>query len=334
MTRRHPLFARGLPILLLLCVLALASLAGALLVGSAELSATQVWQALWFDQDGVNRQIVRELRLPRALTAFAVGGLLALAGALMQVLLRNPLGDPYFLGVSGGAAAAVLATLLLGLGTALQGPAAFFGALVSMTLVFALGRAGQWQVTRLLLTGVVVAAGWSAVISFALSMSPPVRLPGMLFWLMGDLSDATAPATPMLVLLAGLSISLYLAPDLNVSSLGGPRAAALGVNLNRLRWTIYLLASLLTAVAVTVAGAVGFVGLITPHMVRLAAGSDHRVVLPGAVLLGGSLLVAADAAARTLIAPLQLPVGVLTAMLGVPVFLLLLQRSHAGPVHE
>lgn len=334
MTRNHPVLERGLPFLILLGVLALASLASALLVGSADLTAGQVWQALRANDGAVNSQIVQELRLPRALTAFAVGGLLALAGALMQVLLRNPLGDPYILGVSGGAAAAVLATLLLGLSTTWQAPAAFVGALISMVLVFALGRAGQWQITRLILTGIVVAAGWSALISFALSMSPPMRLPGMLFWLMGDLSDALNPAMPLIVLLAGLGASLYLASDLNVSSLGGPRAAALGVNLKRLRLSVYLLASLLTAVAVTVAGAVGFVGLITPHMVRLAAGSDHRVVLPGAVLLGGSLVVVADTAARTLIAPLQLPAGVLTAMLGVPVFLVLLQRSHMRPVSE
>jgi iron complex transport system permease protein len=330
MAPRHPLLERGLPLLLGLGLLAAAALALALSSGSADIPAARVWTLLWQDQPGVEQRILTELRLPRALSAFAVGGLLALAGALMQVLLRNPLGDPYVLGVSGGAAAAVLLSLLVGAGALWQPPAAFGGALFSMLLVFALGRRGGWQVTRLLLTGVVMAAGWAALISFLLSISPPQQLPGMLFWLMGDLSDARSPLLPLGVLGAGLAIALALATDLNVSTLGSQRAAALGVRPARLRLAIYLLTSLLTAAAVTVAGAVGFVGLITPHMVRLAGGSDHRILLPGAVLLGGSLLLLADTAARTLIAPQQLPVGVLTALLGVPVFLWLLQRSHSA----
>ncbi len=330
MPARQPLLERGLPLLFALAVVAAVTLGIALTTGSVEIPPQRLWQLLWHGDAGIEHRILTELRLPRALSAFAVGGLLALAGALMQVLLRNPLGDPYVLGVSGGAAAAVLLSLLLGTAAAWQAPAAFAGALLSMLLVFALGRSGGWQVTRLLLTGVVVAAGWAALISFILSVSPPMQLPGMLFWLMGDLSDATAPALPLAVLGVGLVIGLGLAADLNVSVLGMQRAAALGVHPERLRLTLYLLASLLTAAAVTVAGAVGFVGLITPHLVRLLGGSDHRILLPGAVLLGGSLLLAADTAARTLIAPLQLPVGVLTAMLGVPVFLWLLRRSHGG----
>ena len=330
MPPRHPLLERGLPLLLGLCALALLVGALALVSGSANIPPARVWHLLWHPDASVDHRILTELRLPRALAAFAVGGLLALAGALMQVLLRNPLGDPYVLGVSGGAAAAVLLSLLLGAGAVWQAPAAFAGALASMLLVFALGRSGGWQVTRLLLTGIVIAAGWSALISFVLSLSPPMQLPGMLFWLMGDLSDALAPGLPLAVLALGLAGAMTLAADLNVSALGTQRAAALGVRPERLRLVVYLLASLLTAVAVTVAGAVGFVGLITPHLVRLLGGSDHRILLPGAVLLGGSLLLAADTAARTLIAPLQLPVGVLTALLGVPVFLWLLQRSHTG----
>jgi iron complex transport system permease protein len=330
MAPRHPLLERGLPLLLGLGVLAVAALALALSLGSAEIPVSRVWALLWQADQSVERRILTELRLPRALSAFAVGGLLALAGALMQVLLRNPLGDPYVLGVSGGAATAVLLSLLAGWGAVWQAPAAFGGALLSMLLVFALGRRGGWQVTRLLLTGVVMAAGWAALISFVLSISPPQQLPGMLFWLMGDLSDAQSPLLALGVLGLGLAIALALATDLNVSALGSQRAAALGVRPARLRLGIYLLTSVLTAAAVTVAGAVGFVGLITPHMVRLLGGSDHRIVLPGAVLLGGSLLLLADTAARTLIAPLQLPVGVLTALLGVPVFLWLLQRSHSA----
>ena len=271
-------------------------------------------------------RILWELRLPRALTAFAVGALLGLAGALMQVLLRNPLGDPYVLGVSGGAACAVLLAMLLGLPLLWLAPLAFAGALASTVLVFALARVGQ----NLLLTGVVLAAGWGAAISFILSTSPPVQLPGMLFWLMGDLSGAPAPGLAWAVLVAGLLLTLPLARELNLLGRGDSAAASLGVATGRLRWQVYVLASLLTGTAVSIAGSIGFVGLIAPHLVRLLLGSDHRLVLPGAALLGGGLLVLADTLARTLIAPQQLPVGVLTALLGVPLFLLLLRRLGAG----
>lgn len=323
----HPLLKRGLPTLLLLALIAAASLLFALTQGSADIPLPRVWQLLWQDDGSTGHLIVHELRLGRGLVAFAVGGLLAVAGALMQVLLRNPLGDPYVLGVSGGAASAVLGAMLLGLPVIWQTPLAFGGALLSTLLVFALARSRRWSSNHLLLTGIVVAAGWSALISFVLSLAPPVRLPGMLFWLMGDLSDAPSPTSGLLVLLLGLLLGLAIARDLNLSSQGELRAKALGVDTRRLQFLVYVLTSLLTAVAVTLAGAVGFVGLIAPHLVRLLAGSDHRIVLPGAALLGGALLTAADTLARTLVAPQQLPVGVLTALLGVPVFLLLLNRT-------
>ena len=157
-------------------------------------------------------------------------------------------------------------------------------------------------------------------------MSPPAQLPGMLFFLMGDLSDATTPWPAALVLAMGLALALAFARDLNLLTLGELRAATLGVDAARLRLVLYLLSSLLTAVAVSTAGGISFVGLVAPHMVRLAGGSDHRWVLPGAVLLGGALLTLADTAARLALAPRQLPVGVLTALVGVPIFLHLLRR--------
>lgn len=310
---------------------AIAALLFSLATGSADIPPGEIWQLLWEDDGSVRYRIIHELRLPRTLSAFGVGAVLALAGTLMQVLLRNPLGDPYILGVSGGAAVAVLGGILLGLPLGWHAPLAFGGSLISILLLFTLAHQGNWNTTRLLLTGIVLAAGWSALISFVLSLSPPVRLPGMLFWLMGDLSDALTPALPFAVLFVGLAATLWLAPQLNLAVLGELRARALGVEMRRLHIVIYLLASLLTAAAVSLAGAIGFIGLIAPHMVRLAAGSDHRILLPGAALTGGSLLVLADTAARTLIAPMQLPVGVLTALLGVPVFLYLLARSYASP---
>jgi iron complex transport system permease protein len=288
---------------------------------------TRLLAVLLADDRSIEALILWDLRLPRALTAFAVGGALALAGALIQVLLRNPLGDPYVLGVSGGASAAVLAALLVGLPAVWQPGLAFAGAAVSMALVFALGRrGGGLGVERLLLTGVVVATGWAALIGFALSVAPPAQLPGMLFFLMGDLADAPTPWPVTLALAAGLALALAFARDLNLLTLGDLRAATLGVETGRLRVGLYLLSSLLTAIAVSTAGGIGFVGLVAPHMVRLAGGSDHRWVLPASVLLGGTLLTLADTAARVAVAPRQLPVGVLTALIGVPIFLHLLHR--------
>lgn len=318
----HPRHKYGLSRLGLLLIAAVASLALASAVGSLTLTLEQWLTALLNPHHNLASRILWELRLPRALTAFAVGALLGLAGALMQVLLRNPLGDPYVLGVSGGAAFAVLLAMLLGLPLLWLAPLAFGGALLSTLLVFALARSGQ----NLLLTGVVVAAGWGAAISFILSTSPPVQLPGMLFWLMGDLSGALSPRLAWVTLLLGLLLTLPLARELNLLARGELAAASLGVTTSRLRWQIYGLAALLTGVAVSIAGSVGFVGLIAPHLVRLLIGSDNRLVLPGSALLGGILLVLADTLARSLIAPQQLPVGVLTALLGVPMFLLLLRR--------
>lgn len=318
----HPLRERGLPRLGALLLVAVAALVFAVLTGSLTLPVRDWLAALWQPGNDLASRILWDLRVPRALTAFAVGALLGLAGALMQVLLRNPLGDPYVLGVSGGAAFAALLAMLLGLPLLWLAPLAFAGALVSTLLVFALARTGQ----NLLLTGVIIAAGWGAAISFILSTSPPMQLPSMLFWLMGDLSGSLSPSLAWATLLLGLVLSLPLARALNLLGRGELAAASLGVRTTRLRWQIYLLAALLTGVAVSIAGSVGFVGLVAPHLVRLIAGSDHRLVLPGAALLGGSLLVIADTLARTLLAPMQLPVGVLTALIGVPIFLWLLRR--------
>ena len=308
-------------------LIAAASLATGLLSGSAELPAADVLVHLFTDDGSVANRIVDDLRLPRTLTAFAVGGLLALAGTLIQVMLRNPLGDPYLLGVSGGASFAALLAMLLALPQVLLTPVAFIGAGASTLLVFGLAKHGDdWRSERLLLTGVVVAAGWAAAISFVLSTAPTERLPGMLFWLMGDLGGQTRPTLPLLLMLAGLGVAMLRARDLNVATRGLEHAATLGVDPRRLRLELYFASALLTAAAVSVAGAIGFVGLVTPHIARRLGYVDHRLLLPAATLLGGALLVFADAVARTLISPMQLPVGVLTAMVGVPLFLFLLNR--------
>ena len=321
----------------LLLVLALASLTLSLTQGSIPIQIDDLWSIL---QEKVNtqdlmleRQLIMELRLPRSLGAFFTGALLALAGVLMQVLVRNPLADPYILGISGGAALAALLAMLLGLSGFLLDASAFVGALLAVVLVFGLARQrgengrGTWTPLRLLLTGVVLAAGWGALISFILAISPEQQLKSMLFWLMGDLSYSINPWPLGIVLVVGLLASLPLARSLNVLIRGELLAASLGVDTQKIQFGLFILASLLTASAVSQAGSIGFVGLVIPHLVRLMGYTDHRILIPAASLCGGILLVVADTLARTVLAPQQLPVGIITALLGIPLFLHLLQKG-------
>ena len=318
---------RAFLILASLGLLAVVSFGLALLVGSFKVAPAEVLAAL-LGQEGGAGDVVLQLRLPRALAGFACGGLLALAGALMQVLLRNPLADPYVLGISGGAGVGAMLAMLFGLPILGVNGLAFAGALGAMFLVFGLAHGdGSWTQTRLLLTGVIVAAGCGALVALMLSIAPDTMLRSMLFWLMGDLAQAGSSWPPLLALAMALTLAMPFARELNLLARGLMQAQALGVAVNRLRYAIYLLASLATAASVTTAGSIGFVGLVVPHLVRLATGNDQRLLLPASVLAGGSLLVLADTLARTVIAPQQLPVGVLTALIGVPVFLFLLSRQ-------
>ena len=323
MTQRfHPTIV--LSSLLMACLL---SFLAALKAGSVTVAWSDLWQIITLGENPW-RDLVLQLRLPRALAAFATGGMLALAGCLMQVLLRNPLADPYIMGVSGGAAFAALSAMLLGLTVSLIPLAAFIGALVSILLVFMLARgSGPWSSTRMLLSGVVLAAGWGALISLILALGPDNSLRGMLFWLMGDLSNAAVPTIVWIAFPIFFLIAMLRARSLNILSLGEVTAAALGEDTQKLSWLIYLLASVLTAMAVSIAGSIGFVGLIIPHAMRLIVGSDHRLLLPAAVLAGACFLTIADTLARTLVSPLQLPVGIITALTGVPLFLYLLHRA-------
>ncbi|TMH27198.1 MAG: iron ABC transporter permease [Betaproteobacteria bacterium] len=306
----------------------LAAFVVALSVGSVALDMHAIVQALGSGDDSTARMIVRDLRLPRAVAAFATGGSLALAGALLQVLLRNPLADPYVLGVSGGAAVGTLLTMLIGAAAWVTPLGAFGGAFASTVIVFSLSRGdGAWSPPRLLLTGVIVAAGWGALVALLLTLAPDAQLRGMLFWLIGDLSEPPSTWIPLLTLALGVGIALPFARDLNVLSRGPIAAASLGVAVTRLPWLLFGLSALLTAVAVTTGGAIGFVGLIVPHAVRLTLGNDQRITLPASALAGGALLLIADTLSREVVAPTQLPVGVITALLGVPTFLYLLARE-------
>ena len=312
------------PALLIITALSilLASAAGSVSMSPAD------WLQGLREPDSALGEVIWRLRLPRAGAAWLVGAMLALSGCLMQVLLRNPLADPYILGVSGGAAFATLLGMSLGIAAALVPVMTLAGALAAIVLVFSLARGeGPWSGTRLLLTGVVTASGWAALISLILAIGPDNSLRGMLFWLLGDLSYARSGVIPAIALLFIFVLVMARARSLNVLSMGETTARLLGEETSRLLWLIYLLASVLTAAAVYIAGSVGFVGLIVPHLSRMLVGSDHRALVPVATLFGGCFLVISDTLARTLLAPRQLPVGVVTAVLGVPLFLLLLNRA-------
>lgn len=326
---------RAARIWLVLGVAAAAALVIAVSVGSSHIPISDVVHLLLHSEESTASQVIHELRLPRALAAFAAGGLLAFAGALMQVLLRNPLADPYVLGLSSGSAVGALGAMLVGLGTFFINLGAFLGALLTVALVFAFanrdfarrqGITAQDASPRLLLTGVILASGWSALITVILVVAPESKLRGMLFWLMGDLGGADSYVPAMIALPLAVVLLLPVARDLNVMLRGQDLAHAMGVRVTSLRRWILVAASLCTAIAVTTAGAVGFIGLVVPHGLRLVIGNDQRVLLPACALAGGTLLLLADTLARTAFSPQQVPVGVVTSMIGVPTFLFLLTR--------
>ena len=304
----------------------LLALALGLMAGGVPLGAGEILAALTGRSHGLAATLVWDLRMPRVLAAFVVGGLLALSGTLLQALLRNPLADPYVLGVSGGAAVGSLLPFVVGVGTA-SGLGGVLGALVSVALVLTASRRGSaLSISVLLLAGVILASAWGAVIGLMLALVPDAGLRGMLFWLMGDLSDPRGLGWGSAILGGVLLVSLALARPLDLLSRGSLTAAAFGVSTLPLQLGVYLLSSLAVATAVNVAGSIGFVGLLAPHFSRLLIGSRHRLLLPAATLLGGSLLALADALARSVIAPRELPVGTMTALLGAPLFLWLLAR--------
>jgi iron complex transport system permease protein len=315
------------PRALALLALALAVIALSLFVGSAEITVRQALDALRGGTDVAARSVMLELRLPRMLAAFGVGSLLALAGVLLQALFRNPLADPYVLGVSGGAAVGALLAMVTGVSIGLVQSSAVAGALIAVLAVYALGRGGGSA--RLLLTGVVLASICGSLVSVLLAAADTTHVRGMVFWLAGDLSWVGSPVLSVLVALVAAAAAVMLARPLNVLASGEIRARSVGLDFGIWRAIVYLAAASLTAVAVVSAGTIGFVGLITPHSVRLIfRTSDHRIVAPAAALLGGTLLAAADLVARTAASPRQLPVGAVTALVGAPVFIALL-RSRA-----
>ena len=318
------------------------SLLLALVLGSVELQA----QAMAFSiarafsglHDDTLAGIVLGLRLPRALVAAAVGGMLALSGALLQSLLRNPLADPYVLGVSGGASCAATSAIALGLGATAIALSSAAGALVALLLLLAIARRsllgrgleeGEGGGSSVLLGGVMIGSLCFAALGVGLALAPDGALRPIVFWLLGDLGGSTRLDTASAALLCWLALYLVARADARAIDLlqrGELEAFAKGVNTRAVQRRQVAVSAVATGIAVSLAGAIGFVGFVAPHLVRHRLGSDPRVVLPVATLLGACLVVLADTAARTVAPPLELPVGAVTALLGAPVFLWQLQR--------
>jgi len=320
----------------LIATLLAAVLAG-IRFGSHELTTAEVLAALTRGDVAMHRDIVLGLRLPRTLLGVMVGGGLALAGATFQALLRNPLAEPYILGVSGGASAGAVIVISLGwagLGSWSLPLAAFAGALLAIVLVFrvatATGRAMDVRV--LLLAGVVIAAFFSACIAFILSMSSARTVQNAVMWSMGSLRGASWQSVLLATVytVPAAAVLIGLARPLNLMAIGEETANYLGADVEGVKRTALVIAALITAAGVAVAGVIGFVGLVVPHGVRLLIGSDHRALLPLSFLGGAAFLTLADLIARLALRPVEIPIGVITAFVGVPIFLVLLRRS-MGP---
>ena len=317
-------------------VLAIATLLFSGMTGSIRVPLSDIPDALRQLASGQPESLsasLLDLRASRALVAFATGGALALAGLMMQALLRNPLADPYVLGVSSGASVGALLALLLMASTLMVDAAALAGAFGVALLLYVLarrdlrsGQAAEGGASMLLLTGVIVSALCGSLVTLMLSIAPEGRLRSMIFWLIGDLAGAPLRLAPWIVLVGALLFAMRSARAMNMVALHAENAVTLGVRVSALRKGLFFVSALLTASAVTSAGSIGFVGLIVPHACRFAFGPDHRVLIPAVVLSGGAFLVLCDTLARTIVAPQQLPVGAITAMIGAPVFLYQLHR--------
>ncbi|WP_083441920.1 FecCD family ABC transporter permease [Nitriliruptor alkaliphilus] len=318
-------------------------------VGQADISVREVWTVVT-DRSGlgflqvsalglggteiseIRANVVWQLRLPRALTAAMVGGGLALVGAVMQTLMRNPMADPYLLGISSGASLGAVSVIVAGVGggmVAVSG-GAFFGALGSFVLVLAIAQqGGAIRPDRVILAGVAIGAFFAACTAFViLWVADPQATQEAQFWLSGSLAAArfSSVTTVIWVLVPAVAICLGASRQLNAFAFGADAAASLGIEVNRIRWLLLVTCSLLTGVLVAVSGAIGFVGLLVPHAVRFLVGVDHRRLLPAAVVVGGLFLLWVDVAARTMFEPREMPVGIITAMVGVPVFIWQLRR--------
>jgi len=331
---QHLLTAKKLAVKLLAALLILAIvIVVCSLTGAERISLKKVF--LPADKDGLvnpDRQIFLQVRLARIMLAVIAGAALAASGVVFQAILRNPLAEPYILGISSGAGLGAMIAVISGVGWTVCGrtPVAIFafgGALGTAGIVWIIGGlTARYHITGLLLAGVVVNAFFSSVIMFLTSVAKSGQVHSTIFWLMGNMVEEEFgvlwPGAGLVA--AGVIALFYLSPQLNALSLGTEQARSVGVNTGRIQFAAVAIASAITAIAVSMSGLVGFVGLIVPHAVRLISGPDHRQLIPLSAVAGSIFLILADTIARVIVAPAQLPVGVITAMAGGPVFLILL----------
>jgi ABC-type Fe3+-siderophore transport system permease subunit len=339
--------ARWLTSLSVLGILSLLIGLGCLTVGAESLGVAVVLHALGIalqdghadvESVGVSGVILLQVRLPRVVLAFLVGSSLAAVGVALQALLRNPLADPYVLGISSGAAFGATLGILLGVSGTVMGLSvlplwAFVGGLLSILVVYRISLAYRMlSVHTLLLAGVILNALFSALIMFSVSIADPTRAFKMMMWLMGTLVSPEYSTLLWLVLFLGFGCVwlFWAARPLNILTMGEETARALGVEIERVKKLIFVVAALMTGAVVSIAGLIGFVGMVVPHTVRMIVGADHRLLLPASALVGGMFLMIADTVARTVLAPTELPVGVVTALIGGPVFIYLLVKRRAG----
>jgi iron complex transport system permease protein len=320
-------------------VLLVVALTFGVAIGSVGLSPAAVWQVIVDHltghpvSDTVADEIVWQIRLPRVLLAAVVGAALTTAGTVVQALVRNSLADPFLLGVSSGASVGATAVLLFGvfasLGVWAVSAGSVLGSFAAMAAVFLVSRTGrQLAPTQLILCGVVLSALFESVTSFQIFRGNPQATQAVLFWLLGSFGNAnwTQLPIPAACLLAAVGYLLAQGRALNALAMGAEPAAALGVDVARLRRNLFIVTSLMVGVAVAVSGVIGFVGLVVPHIVRLMVGSEHRRVLPTGVLFGASFMVVGDLLARTIVSPQEMPIGVITAFIGAPVLIVLIRR--------
>jgi iron complex transport system permease protein len=338
---RPAVAGRRIPLALALAgctVFLLVTLVAGVAIGSVSLSPGAVWAVIvdhlaGHPGDSVADAIVWEIRLPRVLLAAVVGAALTTAGTVVQVLVRNALADPFLLGVSSGASVGATAVLLFGAFAALGVWAISFGSLLgalgAMAAVFGVSRQGRaLSPTQLILCGVVLSALFESVTSFLIFRGNPQATQAVLFWLLGSFGLASWAQLPIpaIALAAAVGYLLTLGRSLNALALGSEPAAALGIDVHQLRRNLFIITSLMAGVAVAVSGIIGFVGLVVPHIVRLMMGSDHRRVLPVGAVFGASFMVLGDLLARTIVAPQEMPIGVITAFIGAPTLIFLIRR--------
>ncbi|MCI0663041.1 MAG: iron ABC transporter permease [Acidobacteria bacterium] len=326
-------------VLVVIPSLAIALLLGslfALAIGSEHIAFDRILGAIWAKLTGMpigltpeEEVIIFSLRLPRIALSMAVGAALAMSGAAFQALLRNPLADPYVLGISGGAALGSILSIMFASGLVFSRPIfAFAGAAAATLVVYLIGRRKD-DPAHLILAGVVISTFISSLIVILTALADNVKLRNITLWLLGDLSSGTIDGMTVVIIAAliGTTVLMTQSRALNLMMIGERDAFSLGVETARVRWIVYLTASLLTGASVAAGGAIGYAGLVVPHLMRLAAGTDNRLVIPASAIGGALLVLLADTAARTLLAPRELPTGAITALIGAPVFIYLLIRS-------